>query len=75
LDVVLGGHRGASLDPAAHYLQPGSEFGQVLAAAFDRGMSPADWRMVDNPVADPVLVAELRTVLAAFADRFGFVVA
>ena len=76
LDVVFASHAGATLDPAAEWLQPAAPFGQVLAAAFDRGMSPAEWAAWSRPPADPAMQAALVTVwrahvLAAFAARFG----
>ena len=79
LDVVIRGHAGASIDPAAPWVLPVAPFGQVLAAAFDRGMSPAEWAAWSVPPADPALRLALHqtwrdVVLARFAARFGLTV-
>jgi hypothetical protein len=55
---------------------PRSAFGQVIAAAFDQGMTPEDWLAMTGPRADPKLVAALLQiwctyVLPSFAARFG----
>jgi hypothetical protein len=75
LDVVLRRHRGSLQDFGAA-TRPGSEFGLVLAAAFDPGMAPEDWRIVDHPNTAPEVSAALlaiwhETVLGAFAARYG----
>ena len=79
LDVVFRGHAGATFDPAAPWARPAAPFGQLLAAAFDRGMPPADWAAWSAPSADPVLRLALArvwrdVVLARFAARFGLTV-
>ncbi len=79
LDVVLSGHAGASVDPSAAWLQPAAPFGQVLAAAFDRAMSPTDWAAWSVPPADPAMRAALASVwrdvvLGAFVARYGLTV-
>ena len=53
---------------------PRTEFGQLIAAAFDRGMTPEDWIGLTGPKADPQLVAALMQiwhthVLPQFAAR------
>jgi hypothetical protein len=55
---------------------PTTPFGQLLALYFDRGMTPEEWLPIDNPLADPVLLAAmsqiwLDVVLAAFAKWYG----
>jgi hypothetical protein len=74
LDVVLRGHTGslAGFGPA---LAPGEPFGQVVVAAFDRGMSPADWKAFTAPTAAPMLRTAalsvwVSTVLPKFAARY-----
>lgn len=75
LDVVPPGRTGVTLDLSAPWLQPAAPFGQVLAAAFDRRMTPAEWAAWSVPPAEPALWLALVTVwhdvlLAAFAARF-----
>ena len=38
---------------------PCTPFGQLLAEAFDRGMTPRDWRVVMHPNTAPAVVAAL----------------
>jgi hypothetical protein len=76
LSLVMQGRQGAMLDAAAPWLQPSSPFGQVLAGAFDRGMTPAEWALWTVPPADPALREALATVwreqvLERFAEKFG----
>jgi hypothetical protein len=54
---------------------PTTPFGQLLALCLDRGMTPEEWLPIDNPLADPVMVAAMRqiwrdVVLTAFAKRY-----
>ncbi|MBI5721410.1 MAG: hypothetical protein HZC37_27385 [Burkholderiales bacterium] len=77
LDLVFSGSRGAALDRSADWVAPWTELGQVVAATFDRGMTPAEWATLSRPPADPVLQIALRDiwhheVLKAFADSYGF---
>ena len=79
LDVVFRGHAGATLNQCAPWVLSAAPFGQVLAAAVDRGMSPAEWAAWSAPPADPALRLALRqawcdVVLTAFAARFGLTV-
>jgi hypothetical protein len=48
LDIVFGERTGATVDFGD--IDPRSTFGQPVAAAFDTGMEPSDWRLLD--VAD-----------------------
>ena len=75
LDVVMKGRHGATLDPSAAWVLPSSQFGGVLAAAFDCGMTPEEWAVWSVPPADPVLIAALlqlwpEKVLQPFAARY-----
>lgn len=74
LDVVMR-QRVGSLRDFGESTRAGSDFGGVLAAAFDRGMSPEEWRIVNHRNADPALIAALLSVwrdevLPAFAARY-----
>jgi len=76
LELVFQGHRDAELDPKASWVRPGSPLGQVIAAAFDRGMPPEDWAAGTRPPSDPVVQETLATIwqsqiLPAFAEHFG----
>lgn len=55
-------------------LDPCSDFGQLLADAFDKGMSPDDWKLLQQPLAPAVRDALLSiwraTVLPQFAARY-----
>ena len=78
LSLVLQGCDGHTLNAAAPWVLPSSPFGQVIAAAFDRGMSPWEWAVMSVPPADPMLREALatiwrETVLPAFAAHFGLV--
>ena len=75
LDLAMQGSEGVSVDLSATWLAPGSPFGQVLAAALDRGMTPGEWATWSRPPADTVLRAALLaiwrdTVLRAFLARY-----
>ena len=75
LDRVMQGRTG-SVGDIADADRPGSELGQVLAACFDRGMTPEEWRGLTGPTANPAVVDKLLevwhfTVLAGFAHRYG----
>lgn len=57
-------------------LHPCSDFGQLLAEGFDRGMVPMDWNMVRHPNTALAVVTALmgvwnEEVLPAFARRYG----
>ncbi len=76
LDVVFRGSAGRLLERDADWIRPASPFGQLLAAAFDRGMTPEEWRRWSGPPADPQLTAAVLIVwrdevLSRFAARFG----
>jgi len=67
---------GAQVDLSAAWLAPGAPFGQVVAAAFDRAMSPADWAAWAGPPTDPALQSAAlkawrEVVLPAFVARYG----
>ena len=79
LDLVMQGRTGSVVD-IADADRPESELGQALAVCFDRGMTPAEWRGLTGPTADPLLVSALRevwrdVVLAGFARRYELVMA
>ena len=79
LDTVMVGQSGAEVDPAASWLQPATPFGQLLAAAFDCGMTPDDWAAASSRTTDPTVVEMLRhiwesQVLAQFAERYGLTI-
>lgn len=65
LDLVMQGHEGTVIDfsdptqPRGTWSSPTSDFGAILAAAFDKGMAPEDWRLVDHPNTDPAVVSAL----------------
>lgn len=74
LDQVFEVWRGAEVDANAHWLQPASAFGRILAGVFDRGMTPDEWSTWSMPPADPklqyaVAVAWRSEVLVPFAGR------
>lgn len=76
LDVVMRQRAGCLADFGADQLDPGSPFGQIVAEAFDRAMTPAEWAVVTDSHADPVLVGALRSVwarevLPRFAANYG----
>ncbi len=76
LDVVMRGRAGSLADFGDGNLEPNTPFGQVLAAALDRGMAPTDWALVDAITTPPAVVMALRgvwrdQVLAGFAARYG----
>lgn len=73
LDLVMP-ERWGSLDDLGAHLHPTTPFGQLIAAAFDRGMEPEDWRLIDC-AAEAALVDELSRiwkteVLSNFAARY-----
>lgn len=55
-------------------LDPCSDFGQLLADGFDKGMAPQDWQLLLQPLAPAVRDALRRiwraTVLTQFAARY-----
>lgn len=76
LALVLHGRRGQVLHAGAPWLAPASQFGQLVAAAFDKGMTPQDWAAWTVPPADPAFQQALAcvwrsSVLPAFAAYFG----
>lgn len=77
LDLVFKGQDPDTLDFSAEELtRPRTEFGQLIAAALDRGMTPDEWMMFTGPRAEPELVsASLQVwktyVLPLFAARYG----
>lgn len=75
LDVVMR-QRTGSLQDFGDAIRPGSDFGAIIAAAFDQGMAPTDWNLVNHPNSDPALVAALTQVwdtyvLPRFAAHYG----
>jgi ABC-type branched-subunit amino acid transport system substrate-binding protein len=73
LDLVMRQHSGSVAD-FGDATWPTAPFGQLLAACFDRGMSPDEWRMIDTS-PDQQFVDALHTVwgdvvLASFAARY-----
>lgn len=74
LDLTMR-QRAGSLRDLGDAIRAGSDFGAILAEAFDRGMSPDEWRVVNHPDADPALVAALLpvwrdAVVPKFAARY-----
>ena len=53
LDLAFEGHAPSSFDPVLTH--PGSRLGQVIAEAFDRAMTPAEWAAWTSAKADPAL--------------------
>ena len=76
LDLVMLRRTGRLAD-FGDAIEPGSDFGGIVAAVFDSGMDPQDWRrFFSNPSADPVLISVLREVwrnevLRSFASAYG----
>ena len=62
LELVLQGRAGRTLEAGAPWVLPSSPFGQVIAAAFDRGMSPWEWAVMSVPPAAPLLREALATI-------------
>jgi hypothetical protein len=58
LDLVMRGRADQLLDfsdlaaPNGTLAAPGAPFGQLLAAAFDEAMTPAEWATFTGPTAD-----------------------
>jgi hypothetical protein len=74
LDLVIRGYAG-SVSDFADASKPCSEFGQLIAEAFDKGMAPEDWRLVEHPNTPAPAVAALMglwrdEVLVAFGARY-----
>lgn len=61
LDLAMTGHTAEELPTTALAAPsaPGSAFGQLVAAAFDKSMSPAEWRVYTSASADPELAATM----------------
>jgi hypothetical protein len=79
LDAVFSESRGCSVDftdleaPNGSLAWPTSPFGQLLAEAFDRGMEPSDWGLIDLPDARArraLLNVWTAEVVPALAQRF-----
>ena len=75
LDAVMRDRAGSLVDFGSS-IDPCTPFGDILAEAFDRGMSPTDWRLIDAPATSAILRVALRTlwhdaVLVPFAQRYG----
>ena len=56
-------------------IDPCSEFGQLLALTFGRGLNPLMWRLLEHPRTDPAVARSLRViwhdlVLRSFAQRY-----
>jgi len=80
-DRVMEGRHGCNPDfgdPALRWeswAAPGNGFGDLLAEAFDRGMTPAEWRILSDGREGPGFDAQLReiwelNVVRPFAARF-----
>lgn len=78
-DVLLQGAAGETIDfadaasPGGSLAWPTTPFGQLVAEAFDSGMVPGDWRLIDLP--DPGLREKMHElwcaeVLPKFAARY-----
>ena len=61
LDAVMR-DRGGSLADFGQSIDPCTPFGDILAEAFDRGMSPTDWRLIDASNTPATTRAALRTL-------------
>jgi len=75
LDLVFSGVDIATLVLDAEATAPWTPFGQLIAEAFDRGMTPEEWVSLTRRTADPILVAALleiwgTQVMSRFAARF-----
>lgn len=75
LDLCFEGSavRPSELDGAHN--DPCTPFGQLLAAAFDRGMEPGDWMMFSHPATLPAVRRVLESILVesvvtAFIARY-----
>jgi hypothetical protein len=61
LDLVMKGRQGQTLNfievgvRNCSLAAPSSDFGQLVARAFDTAMSPAEWAAFTAPTADPML--------------------
>ena len=76
LDACFMQRTGSLADLGPDALDPCGEFGQLLAAAFDRGMEPGQWRMLEQPqtvpaVRDALLQAWRECVVGPFCARYG----
>jgi hypothetical protein len=73
LDLPIRGYAG-SVGDFADASRPCSDFGRLIAEAFDRGMAPEDWRLVEHPNTPVAAVALMGVwkgdVLVAFAARY-----
>jgi hypothetical protein len=71
LDLVMRGHEDSDPDftddalPWGDHFDPRAPFGQLVAGAFDKAMSPADWLALTSEAAD-ARVAE--TLMGLWAD-------
>jgi hypothetical protein len=77
-DIVMKGRAGQVLDFGVD-AEPASEFGQLIAEAFDESMTPNEWAAFTGPDADTKLrtgcLSIWRTyVLPRFAARYGVLV-
>ncbi len=64
LDLVMGGVDAHGLDFGGHSVPPAA-FALLVAEAFDSAMTPADWRGLTGPEADPTVRAALLGLWAA----------
>lgn len=68
-DILELVFKGRSLDAGGFAdlaADPASSFGQLIAEAFDRGMTPQDWRSMTGPQADPRLVEALMEIWGTY---------
>jgi len=76
LDQVLGTCKEDALDFPADLIAPPSQFGQLIAEAFDPDMTPAEWvawagEGSDAAVREALLRFWSAEVLPAFRARYG----
>jgi hypothetical protein len=78
LDLVFEGGGGVGCDfsctasDGRALVHPRGAFGQLIAEAFDRGMTPAEWMQLTGPSAAPELVEALDRIWATYVvPRFG----
>lgn len=75
LDAAMEGVRCKLVDFEPGVVAPCTPMGDVLAEAFDKGMTPQDWRLATHPNTPREVKALLRKlweteVLSRFAERY-----